>query len=269
MLFDFGGTLVECPAWMDLELHDLVPVALAGLSRRGWVLPPRVDHDLGRDLLRQLRAVARETWRECPARRCLEVILPRLGVQCPPGPLLDEVLHEIYGGLLPGVRWLAGSRELLHSLNQEGIALALVSNAAYPAFVSEALAGAGVRHLFASVVVSADTGWRKPHPVPFLRALADLRVAPGDAVHVGDHFGQDVVGAMRAGIRPLWITTDAGPARGGLHAGAPPGGEGGGAPAGWVPARVTPVVVPDLEGAAAYLLAQVGSRGGEPPPPGR
>lgn len=236
MLFDFGGTLVECPAWMDLELHDLVPVALAGLARRGWALPPQVDRDRGRDLLRHLRATARETWLECPARRCLEVILPHLGVECPPASLLDGVLEETYAGLLSEVGWIPGSRELLHGLSRKGVALALVSNAAYPPFVEGALATAGLRRLFASVVVSADTGWRKPHPAPFLRALADLGVTPEEAVHVGDHFGQDVVGALRVGIQPLWITADAGAA--------------GGA------ARLSPVVVPDLKEAAAYLLAR-------------
>lgn len=245
MLFDFGGTLVDCPAWMDLELRDLVPAALEVLAARGWEVPAGTDVSLGRKLLGELRAAARESWLECPARRCLEVILPRLGVPCPPAGVLDRVLEEIYAGLLPQVRWLPGSRELLDEIRRAGAGLGLVSNAAYGPFVREALERGGVDHLFGSVVVSAETGWRKPHPDPFLRALRELGAAARETVHVGDHFGQDVVGAGRLGIMPLWIAEGA--------AAAPP------LPAG----AVAPVVVPDLEEAAAYLTRRL-ARGGVP-----
>lgn len=251
MLFDFGGTLAVCQAWMDLELGSLVDAVLEGLAARGWPVPVGIDRQRGRALLAHLREVARATWMECPAPRCLEAILPLLGVESPPASLLERVLDEIYGKLLPEVRWVAGSRHLLASLAEAGVALGLVSNAAYAPFLRRALAEAEVAHLFGAVIISAETVWRKPHPAPFLRALAHLGVAAGQACHVGDHFHQDVVGAARAGIRPVWVRAASGEANAwcgtGVRAASP-------LPGSSLPA---PVVVPDLSAAAAYLLEAV------------
>lgn len=246
MLFDFGGTLALCPAWMDLELDTLVSAVLEGLRSRAWPVPSEVDHDRGQEILHHLRHVASETWMECPARRCVEEILPRLGMSCPPADLLDDVLEELYEGILVHLNWLPGSRELLTGLAAEGIALGLVSNAAYAPFIYRALAEARVAELFRTVVISAETGWRKPHPSTFLRALGELGVEPREAFHVGDHIHQDVVGASRVGLRVIWVNPGPTPVPGG---------------------GVTPVVVPDLGEAARYLLTVArGSRRAGPPP---
>jgi FMN phosphatase YigB (HAD superfamily) len=251
VLFDFGGTLAVCPAWMDLELGSLVDAVLEGLAARGWPVPVGIDRQRGRSMLAHLREVARATWMECSAQRCLEAILPLLGVAVPPAWLLGQVLEDIYGRLLPEVRWVPGSRHLLVSLAEAGVALGLVSNAAYSPFLRRVLAEAKVEHMFGAVVISAEAGWRKPHPAAFLRALADLGVAAEHSCHVGDHFHQDVVGAARLGIRPVWVRGASGEAKGwsgtGVPAALPP-------PMSGLPA---PVVVPDLSAAAAYLLAAV------------
>ncbi|MDI6893070.1 MAG: HAD family hydrolase [Bacillota bacterium] len=268
MLFDFGSTLTVCPAWMDLELDTLVDVVLAGLAGRGWPVPREVDHQRGRRMLRHLREVARTTWMECPARRCVQAILPALGVPVPPGSVLDRVLEDVYGRLLPEVSWVPGSRQLLASLAGEGVALGLVSNAAYAPLIRRVLGEAGVALLFGTVIISAELGWRKPHPAPFLRALGDLGVAPGEACHVGDHFHQDVVGAARAGIRPVWISAAGGDGTGypplyDRAAGVPePSGP---ATLARLPGGATPVVVPDLRGAAEFVLGAIRENGKEGP----
>lgn len=280
MLFDFGGTLADCPPWMELELVSLISAVLARLARRGWPLPAQVDERLGREMLRHLRQVARETWMECPALRCAEAILPRLGVGVPPRRLLEEVLEEIYEGLVAQVEWLPGSRELLGELVRGGVRLGLVSNAAYAPFLHRVLARAGVRDLFRAVVISADLGWRKPHPAPFLRALTELGVSPGEALHVGDHWGQDILGAARAGLQPLWIC--GGPGAGGPAPGPMAGavvrqGAAGGPMAGVVVRRgpagggeLGVTAVRDLAAAGRYLLARLPGRpGAGPHRPGR
>lgn len=45
----------------------------------------------------------------------------------------------------------------------------------------------------------------KPHPSIFRAVLDRLRVKPGDAVMVGDSVGQDVEGALRAGMRAVLL----------------------------------------------------------------
>lgn len=208
VLFDFGGTLVSCPEWMDLELAHLISAVLAELRCQGWRGGEGADQERGRQLLQILRQRARDTWQEYSAHRCVQEIFPRIGAELPPAALLDAALARIYRRLLPRVRWLPGSLSLLRALRDACLRLGLVSNAAYSPFLLWALERAGARGLFGAVVISARTGWRKPHPRPFLEALTALGVSAAEACHVGDHWEQDVVGATRAGLKAIWVGGD-------------------------------------------------------------
>lgn len=72
----------------------------------------------------------------------------------------------------------------------------------------------GLAPLLDGVVTSAQAGARKPSPAIFERALAMAQVGPSEAIHVGDSFAEDVLGAQRAGIEPVLLRRDgaAGPA---------------------------------------------------------
>jgi len=58
-------------------------------------------------------------------------------------------------------------------------------------------------------VVSAIEGTKKPDSRIFQRALEKAGVSPTEAVHVGDMFLEDILGARKAGIRPFLM--DRGP----------------------------------------------------------
>ena len=56
------------------------------------------------------------------------------------------------------------------------------------------------------VVVSGELGYHKPDARVFLKALEALDCASGDAWFVGDHPRNDILGALGAGLRPVWLT---------------------------------------------------------------
>jgi len=60
-------------------------------------------------------------------------------------------------------------------------------------------------YLVSGAISSSQHGYMKPHPSIFLSVLADLDVAPGDAVMVGDSFRHDVEGALNIGMRAIWL----------------------------------------------------------------
>jgi putative hydrolase of the HAD superfamily len=62
------------------------------------------------------------------------------------------------------------------------------------------LDGLGIAHFFETIVLSSETGADKPHEWIFQRALADLRVQPYEAAHVGDDPVRDWQGAEAAGL---------------------------------------------------------------------
>jgi HAD superfamily hydrolase (TIGR01549 family) len=54
-------------------------------------------------------------------------------------------------------------------------------------------------------IISGDVGWEKPHPGIFDAALAAGGSPPHQTVFVGDSEECDMVGAMNAGLTPIWI----------------------------------------------------------------
>lgn len=56
-----------------------------------------------------------------------------------------------------------------------------------------------------ALVVSSRVGIAKPEPALFAMALSRLAIEPGGAVHVGDTYVKDVVGARAAGIAPVLV----------------------------------------------------------------
>ena len=63
----------------------------------------------------------------------------------------------------------------------------------------------GLGRHFAAVADSAKARVSKPDPEIFLRALEELEVDPRGAVHVGDSFEEDVMGAAACGMRAVWL----------------------------------------------------------------
>ena len=83
-----------------------------------------------------------------------------------------------------------------------GLPICLVSN------TDNADLASALRHnglAFELIVTSEDCRAYKPHPAPFERALSLLGLPPSHALHVGDSWGSDVVGAQAAGIPVLSI----------------------------------------------------------------
>jgi putative hydrolase of the HAD superfamily len=128
-----------------------------------------------------------------------------LGVPEAVNALLDAFDQPaVWSGIIPG------SFDALRDLAATGVALAIVSNSdgtLEGRLRAERLCqvgdGDGVR--VAIVCDSGACGVAKPDPAIFKLALAALDIDPADTVHVGDTYGADVVGARRAGVRPIHL----------------------------------------------------------------
>ena len=57
-------------------------------------------------------------------------------------------------------------------------------------------------------VTSGEVSSEKPLPPIFLKALSLAKVAPGEAIHVGDQYQNDVVGSRNIGINPILLDRD-------------------------------------------------------------
>lgn len=101
----------------------------------------------------------------------------------------------------------AGCVDLLRRLHAAGFGLGIATSSSRSLPFLDRW---GVRHLFDSIVGREDVSRRKPHPESVLRCVAELRVAAGDAVYVGDS-PIDIEAGRAAGVHTIGVLTGTSP----------------------------------------------------------
>jgi putative hydrolase of the HAD superfamily len=91
----------------------------------------------------------------------------------------------------------------LEALRGLGLRLAVVSNS--NGSVARLLENLGLARWLDVIVDSGVVGVEKPDPRIFHHAAAALDVQPAEAVHVGDLYSVDVLGARAAGARAILL----------------------------------------------------------------
>ena len=91
----------------------------------------------------------------------------------------------------------------LHSLKSLGVRIGTISN------INRTLGGLLKKTQLQEQVdywlTSSEVGVTKPHPYIFKVALETANIQPHQAIHVGDQYHSDVVGALKVGMKPLLI----------------------------------------------------------------
>ncbi len=87
----------------------------------------------------------------------------------------------------------------LTGLLRRGLKLAVLSDAPRPEAWNR-LCYLQLQHVFDTVITFEDTGFRKPHTVPFRKVLAAIGCDPHETIMVGDWPERDLVGARKVGM---------------------------------------------------------------------
>jgi HAD superfamily hydrolase (TIGR01549 family) len=144
--------------------------------------------------------------REVTVRERFRMLFARLRI--PEGPeaatLMEAGIAEHSRQLARAMEFPESHRALLDRLRPR-YRMGIISNFDHGPTVETALVLYGIRDRFEAVVVSADTGWRKPRREIFLEAFRQMRIAPADAIFVGDTPEVDVLGAQAIGMDVIWI----------------------------------------------------------------
>jgi putative hydrolase of the HAD superfamily len=114
------------------------------------------------------------------------------------GPVLSQYMNGEYKpeSIMP-----ADASAMLIGLKEAGFRLGVVSNREKPYL--EELDQLGVTSHFDLVMAAGEVRSYKPEPGIFLAALERIGAQPSAAVYVGDNYFADMVGAQRAGLRPV------------------------------------------------------------------
>ncbi len=195
VLFDFAGTLVEG----SLDVEGARRSAVDLLRKRGHVVSLRQYARSVERVLEELKP-SRRLGFELPYRCFQTIILSRLGIPVD-RQLLDDL--EMTDYRFYDWRLREGMQDTLDELSLR-YALGVVSNGRSRS-VYRVLSDAHLAHLFRSVSLSSEVGYRKPRPEIFIAAAEALGIIPEEAVFVGDSFALDIVGATRVGMKTIWL----------------------------------------------------------------
>jgi FMN phosphatase YigB (HAD superfamily) len=136
--------------------------------------------------------------------RYVRYVLEELGIGWGEGG--ERLVRDLRGANPPFGPWsvrLPEAPAALETLRGLGLRLAVVSNS--NGTVARLLEALGLARQLDAIVDSGIVGFEKPDPRIFRHAAALLGVKPEDAVHVGDLYSVDVVGARAAGARAILL----------------------------------------------------------------
>lgn len=122
------------------------------------------------------------------------------------GPGAERIAADLRGINPPYGLWSVAVPEapaVLERLRRRGLRLAVVSNS--NGTVAEILGKVGLADRLDAIVDSGLVGAEKPDPRIFRHAAAALGVSPEEAVHVGDLYAVDVLGARAAGCQAILL----------------------------------------------------------------
>ncbi|HEY5962274.1 MAG TPA: HAD-IA family hydrolase [Polyangiaceae bacterium] len=99
-----------------------------------------------------------------------------------------------------------GMLELMEALSARGIRIGVLTNSEGRA--KELIDTTGFGPFIDTVVDSGVEGIEKPDPRMFSRIAERLDRAARDIVHIGDSYQADVLGALGAGMTPVWFVRE-------------------------------------------------------------
>ncbi|NIA13362.1 MAG: HAD-IA family hydrolase [Nitrospiraceae bacterium] len=118
---------------------------------------------------------------------------------------VDALLRVRFEAFVGAIEVSGGMRTLVARLGQR-YRLGLLSNYPDGDAIRASLRRTGLDALLDVVVVSADVGYVKPHPLPFERVTKEMDISPEEGLFVGDNWLADIQGAKRAGMRAAYTT---------------------------------------------------------------
>jgi len=121
-------------------------------------------------------------------------------------PRMKEALNIFFQDFVDSLELRPYATALLEKI-AETCKLGLVSNFTYAPVVYSSLRKLGISDFFNAIVVSEENGWRKPHQKIFQDTLQQLHVKAEEAVFIGDSPMEDIKGALQAGLKTIFVSS--------------------------------------------------------------
>ncbi len=216
ILFDCGETLWtrnDKVTWDRLEhAANLQAVALLREQVPEQDLPVADDEQLGNEVRKAIEKLMNKIRRQHPGYEpdftmATQEALIHLGFPKFTRTAADAIFEALRVHIPPSRTLFPDVLPTLTTLYERGFILNIVTNRQWGGtpFVED-LRTLGLLDYFdpLRIAVSADLGIRKPNPAIFMHALNALRIAPEEAIMVGDSLRADIAGANQLDIFAVW-----------------------------------------------------------------
>ena len=129
----------------------------------------------------------------------MDSVLKRLGIKD------NELKNRVISRLKRGTSFRVYDEVwgVLKGLKKAGIKTGIISNA--PKDLKKVFDRLGLTKQFDWIVVSEDAGAEKPDKKIYELALKKCGIERENIIYVGDNYLADIMGALKSGIRPVWL----------------------------------------------------------------
>lgn len=159
------------------------------------------------------RLYAHESYPEIPIEEVFRELYTNRGIE----PSEDLVIHtgQMFRALSTHhIRLYAGAKKLLQQLREKGRGVYLLSNA-QRIFTEQELRYLQIENCFDGILISSDYGVKKPDERFFRILLEKYRIAPENALMIGNDPDSDIAGAKQVGVDTFYIHSGISPKRNG------------------------------------------------------
>jgi HAD superfamily hydrolase (TIGR01549 family) len=212
IFFDFGFVLASPPPGLDWRflyldwdgLAHIVTDPLLAPNLRPGVGVPELRSFFDREYFQRFTGSESSQMTVPRASELLRAMLPRIFRQPLTNEQYDRLLVHI--DTMKYMHFHPAAGHVVRVLANLNYKLGIISNMMLPGVLLERfLQSEGLRPFFSQVITSSETGYIKPHPRIFERALDAGGWRPEEALFVGDTYKQDIVGARAVGMRTIWL----------------------------------------------------------------
>jgi putative hydrolase of the HAD superfamily len=194
-LFTINGSVGAIYADLAREYGKDVSIAdlEAGFRRSFAVAPPMAFPGAA---LEQTSTLEKQWWRSL-----VQQVFAGIG----PFPRFEDYFAALFEFFARAEAWAlyAETLDTLEQLKGRGFTVGVISN--FDSRLLGLLDGLGLSPLIDAVVISTRAGAAKPAREIFAQALARVGVGAENAIHIGDSYEADVLGARAAGLTPVFI----------------------------------------------------------------
>ena len=205
ILFDYGNTLIS----IELDWEKIMPLNIENMIRylKSKNVPVEID-PFGKHFVEFKNLKHQQGQKEMHEYRSVDVLrktFMEFGLNHLSKTEMAEAVDAFFSPEESEYQIVEGAHQVLQTLKKQGYKLAIVSNASSGQLIQKAMKNRDFQKYFDAVIVSADVGFRKPHPKIFQMALQKINVSPENAVMIGDVPPYDIAGAKELGMKTILV----------------------------------------------------------------